>query len=71
MLPAGDPGSAEFFACTELVKPPDPDCRWLNLLEPAPVLCQASLHWHYLLLNEKIRGLSQAFSCNGTKMRQL
>jgi len=58
-------------ARTELVKPPEPDFPWLNLLEPALALCQASSHWHQLLPNEKIRGLSQASYFSGTKMRQL
>lgn len=58
-------------AHTELVKPPELDFPWLNLLEPALALCQASLRWHRLLFNEKIRGLSQASYFSGTKMRQL
>lgn len=58
-------------ARTELVKPPEPDFPWLNLLEPALAFCQASLRWHQLLFNEKIRGLSQASYFSGTKMRQL
>lgn len=43
-------------ACTELVKPPKPNFPWLNLLEPALALCQASLRWHRLLFNEKNKG---------------
>lgn len=58
-------------ASTELVKPPEPNFPWLNLLEPALAFCQASSRWHQLLFNEKIRGLSQASYFSGTKMRQL
>lgn len=52
VLPAGDPGNAEFSACTELVKPPEPECPWLSLLKPVLMPCQASLRWHHLLPNE-------------------
>lgn len=58
-------------ACTKLVKPPEANFPWLNLLEPALAFCQASLRWHWLLCNKKIRGLSQASYCSGTEMRQL
>lgn len=58
-------------ACTELLKPPEPSFPRLNLLEPALAFCQASLRWHRLVFNEKIRGLSQTPCCSGTKMRPL